>query len=225
MSFRSETLGHEKFFEITDGGVFFQCHSASAELEYRVMIGGKWQAWMPLDRGIGWRAPWQQIQVRNLTGASQTVSVVYHSEDGYFDHRELAAKVALNGVDVQVVGSPISDEGGTVRQLGASLYHLQHTHTVLPTTVYNIVTEAENTTGILVKSAYFDVIASSAGDNVYLHQRSNGGSARQGMLLISDQELGIKWMREQWRLLPGKRLSVHVPNGWDVVAHVSYDIL
>lgn len=150
MTYRAETLATGKTFEIGGGGEFFQCHYATAEVEFRVMIGDQMGGWTPLDRGIGWDKSWTKIEIRNETGTTQTIGVVYHAEKGYFDSRELAASIAVTG-GIVTNTAPSMDQGGSVREIGQSLINTTVDLTGLAGVSTTVLTAAMNVGGVRVR--------------------------------------------------------------------------
>ena len=160
-----ETIDHGQIYAINGGGTFFQCHYSTAELRFRVDGG----AWVPLDRGIGFDRPWVKIEIYNGTGEPQTFRAVQLNTAGYFDHRELAAQVALNGVDVQVVNAPLVDDGGAINQIGTSNINVELNAVGAGSTqAIDIFTGAENTRGIYLRFGHVQIIQSDYGYRVDL---------------------------------------------------------
>ncbi|WP_420429241.1 hypothetical protein [Kordiimonas sp.] len=153
MTTRTETLAAGQSFFIEGSGRFFQCHYATAELEFRVTVGGNRYDWAPLDRGIGWREDFEAIEVRNPTGASQTVTVVHHTLSGYFDQRELAAQIAVDG-GIVTNTAPSTDQGGAITPIGESYTNLDIDNTAGGATDYTeVISAASNVNGVRIRVA------------------------------------------------------------------------
>jgi hypothetical protein len=216
------TLGAGESVPVPSGGAEINLWKIEGASEIEISMNNS--EFLPVTQGRGFVFEHSNFIMRNNNLVPVNVTILQSTEPGSFiDNQDVATSVSIGG-SFAVVNSDLVEDGGTMRKLGTSFYHLQHDHTVAATQLYNVITEAVNVNGILVKSAAFKVFAASVADPAYLHQRSNGGSALQGILLISSSA-GDAWLQDQWRLAPGQRLSIQVPTGNNIVANISYDIL
>lgn len=216
-----KTIAAGETFQLSAPANYFYCYAATEELTFTIETGAG-EKTFPLDRGTGWQAPFHKVTVTNATAAAHTVTIItfYVPElpvRGYFDNRELAAQVALNG-NIQVVNSPYTDEGGRVKNWASSGYGSSIDATLAQQTV-EIIAPATNQSGVRIRSVNIWITTPSAGAICML--RSKIGTANYYALV----ESGTFNNFEEFELPVGKGLELIVNTGMVALVYVTYDIL
>lgn len=226
-----ETIQPGNKYTYAAPGNSFACYAATAELTFSVWVGANYYDGLPLDRGTGFKAPFDRVEVYNNTAAPVTVTLIFLQIpnmpiEGFYDQRELAAQVAVDG-GIVTNTAPEIDNGGTVLSVGNSNRELNFNQTGLGDGNVVIIDAVSNTSGVRIRHLELLIYSTNATKDTasrmliaysplaYL-DTFVWKSASQPSVYSYDKTLD---------LAPGARLEMFLRDSDHVLARINYDHL
>lgn len=125
------------------------CYQSTDEI--KVSLDGR--GWLPFARGVELNTPFELLHFFNDTGNTVTLEIAVVSDPKVFiDRRELAASIAVDG-GIVTNTAPLSDQGGSIKQLGGSYYNFNFTNSSGAREYHTLISAAVNTNGIRLRRA------------------------------------------------------------------------
>ncbi|WP_262695181.1 hypothetical protein [Kordiimonas aquimaris] len=211
-----ETIPAGGEFILSGQANYFYCYAATQELTFTIETSAG-ERTLPLDRGTGWQAPFEKVTVNNDTGSAQTVTIInlYIPElpvRGFFDDRELAAQVAVDG-GIVTNTAPLTDQGGSIGGIGTSVRVYQPTGETA-----DVVTAAANLNGVRIRDANMCLTAGAGNAPSYI-------AAGHDLIVWCNQHNLYERMRNEVHVPAGTAIAYSTPAGVTALIRINYDIL
>lgn len=223
-----ETIQAGQRYTYSGPGNYIACYAATAEIDFSVETDATRFDGLPLDQGTGFIAPFKRVILENNTNEPVTVEVIVMQVaglpiKGYYDNREVAASIAVDG-GVVTNTAPSIDLGGSVIEIGESYFQTDYNNAGGAAGDFKLITSAMNLTGVRIR--HFDVWIRGVGASTGIRaiRRLRPGPQNLRFLNWTGADVGqVLSFSDTFDLPAGHELSVYMFADDYVTVFVRYD--